>query len=115
MLGVTIFGIFLTPVFFYVIEGIAESPVFSCQRARSIGRVLWLVLGVATFGLLWLPRALSWGLRRSLPAPEPAAARNGLVSASREGRKAPAANGHSSISNGAASAAAGSSESVLHK
>src|SRR5581483_3378167 len=29
MLGVTLFGIFLTPVFFYVIEGFMELPLFS--------------------------------------------------------------------------------------
>jgi multidrug efflux pump len=28
MLGVTLFGIFLTPVFFYVIESIGEMPIF---------------------------------------------------------------------------------------
>ena len=34
MLGVTLFGIFLTPVFFYVIEGFVETPLFS-SRARA--------------------------------------------------------------------------------
>src|SRR5205807_2438941 len=37
MLGVTLFGIFLTPVFFYVIEGFVENPLFSTQRAQEIG------------------------------------------------------------------------------
>src|SRR5206468_3060940 len=32
MLGVTVFGIFLTPVFFYVIESFVESPLFSSAR-----------------------------------------------------------------------------------
>ena len=32
MLGVTLFGIFLTPVFFYVIAGLSEVPLFSSQR-----------------------------------------------------------------------------------
>ena len=30
--GVTTFGIFLTPVFFYVIEGFVERPLFSAGR-----------------------------------------------------------------------------------
>ena len=34
MLGVTLFGIFLTPVFFYVIEGFVEMPLFSSERTR---------------------------------------------------------------------------------
>ncbi len=54
MLGVTIFGIFLTPVFFYVIEGFAESPLFSSARARQVGKVLIYVAGIATLGLPWL-------------------------------------------------------------
>src|SRR6202023_2173912 len=40
MLGVTLFGIFLTPVFFYVIEGFVETPLFSSARARAVGKVL---------------------------------------------------------------------------
>ena len=32
MLGVTFFGIFLTPVFFYVIDTLSESPLFSLAR-----------------------------------------------------------------------------------
>ncbi len=42
MLGVTLFGIFLTPVFFYVIEGFVEVPLFSSERALQLGRVLRL-------------------------------------------------------------------------
>ena len=34
MLGVTLFGIFLTPVFFYVIQGMGEWRVFSGRTAR---------------------------------------------------------------------------------
>jgi hypothetical protein len=40
MLGVTLFGIFLTPVFYYVIAGFAETPLFSSERARAVGNVL---------------------------------------------------------------------------
>jgi multidrug efflux pump subunit AcrB len=56
MLGVTLFGIFLTPVFFYVIAGFAETPLFSTARARQIGLVMRYGLGIATLGLPWLLR-----------------------------------------------------------
>ncbi|HEX5470337.1 MAG TPA: efflux RND transporter permease subunit, partial [Lacipirellulaceae bacterium] len=36
MLGVTILGIFLTPVFFYVIQGLDESRIFASERARRL-------------------------------------------------------------------------------
>jgi multidrug efflux pump len=65
MLGVTLFGIFLTPVFFYVIESLVETPLFSSHRARQVGRVLVWVLGIATLGLPWLLRLL---LRRPVKA-----------------------------------------------
>ena len=39
MLGVTIFGIFLTPVFFYVIQGLSESRLMTAERTRWIGSV----------------------------------------------------------------------------
>jgi multidrug efflux pump len=56
MLGVTIFGIFLTPVFFYVIEWMAESASFSSSPVlRHIDKVIYFVLGLATLGLVWLP------------------------------------------------------------
>jgi multidrug efflux pump len=54
MLGVTLFGIFLTPVFFYVIAGLAEAPLFSTERMRSVGTVLRYGLGVLTLGLPWI-------------------------------------------------------------
>jgi multidrug efflux pump len=56
MLGVTLFGIFLTPVFFYVIAGFADAPLFSTQRARKIGLVMRYILGTVTLGLPWLLR-----------------------------------------------------------
>ena len=54
MLGVTLFGIFLTPVFFYVIAGFADSPLFASERVRFVGKALLYVLGVATLGIPWL-------------------------------------------------------------
>src|SRR5262249_8204104 len=64
MLGVTLFGIFLTPVFFYVIEGFVEDPLFTSERARQVGQVLRYTLGTLTLGLFWLPALLVRGLRR---------------------------------------------------
>jgi multidrug efflux pump len=60
MLGVTLFGIFLTPVFFYVIEGMAETPLFLSQRVRLVGKV---ILYVVTLGIPWLV-ALLFGMTR---------------------------------------------------
>ena len=51
MLGVTLFGIFLTPVFFYVIDGLAESRLFASRMVRGIGKV---ALAVVTVGMSWL-------------------------------------------------------------
>jgi multidrug efflux pump len=73
MLGVTLFGIFLTPVFFYVIESLVETPLFSSARVRQVGKVLWYGLGVLTLGLPWLLRLLlGKPLRRPTPAKLPA-------------------------------------------
>jgi multidrug efflux pump len=55
MLGVTLFGIFLTPVFFNVIEWLAERPLLSSHRARVIGQVLYWIFVVLTLGLALLP------------------------------------------------------------
>jgi multidrug efflux pump len=50
MLGVTAFGIFLTPVFFYVIQGASEAKLFQSDRVKlvlsySIGGGLGAVIG----------------------------------------------------------------------
>jgi multidrug efflux pump len=63
MLGVTLFGIFLTPVFFYVIEGFVEVPLFSSERAAQVGWALRLMMGAVTFGLFWLPTLLGRAVR----------------------------------------------------
>jgi hypothetical protein len=71
MLGVTLFGIFLTPVFFYVIEGFIEVPLFSSQRARQVGRVLLFIVGIGTLGLPWILIWLLGGyLRREVRVAE---------------------------------------------
>ncbi|MCI0464576.1 MAG: efflux RND transporter permease subunit [Gemmataceae bacterium] len=60
MLGVTLFGIFLTPVFFHVINRVSEASVFSTPAARMASTVLlWTVvlLGHAAAGVLLV---ISW-------------------------------------------------------
>jgi multidrug efflux pump len=51
MLGVTLFGIFLTPVFFYVIQGFSEMRLFTAASTRwagsgVVGGLLGLAVGV---------------------------------------------------------------------
>jgi multidrug efflux pump len=52
MLGVTAFGIFLTPVFFYVIEGMSETRLFSSPTTRWYGSLLAGAVGGLGLGLL---------------------------------------------------------------
>jgi multidrug efflux pump len=49
MLGVTLFGIFLTPVFFCVVDSLGGSRMFASRGVRVVGRFVILVL---SFG--WL-------------------------------------------------------------
>ena len=42
MLGVTLFGIFLTPVFFYVIQGFGETRLFAAPRHASPSPARWV-------------------------------------------------------------------------
>jgi multidrug efflux pump len=64
MIGVTLFGVFLTPVFFFVIQGFGESRWFSGVRVRTVassllGGLLGLAVGffLAKLGLV----SLLWG------------------------------------------------------
>jgi multidrug efflux pump len=98
MLGVTLFGIFLTPVFFYVIEGLAETPLFASERLRLVGKVLLYVLGVLTLGIPWLLVLLTGqALRRRRAAvsarPVPLPAPNGSAVTANGNDKAPAGDG----------------------
>jgi multidrug efflux pump len=61
MLGVTLFGVMLTPVFFYLIDSVSESHVFASPRMRRISSI---ALGIITLSYLWRPSR--WG------APSPA-------------------------------------------
>src|SRR5205085_3720637 len=56
MIGVTLFGIFLTPVFFYVIQGFGDRPLFATVRWRGIasaaaGGLLGLAAGFLLAGV----------------------------------------------------------------
>src|SRR4029077_3178926 len=68
MLGVTLFGIFLTPVFFYVIQGLGEARLITSVAARwvasaAVGGLLGLGTGflLARLGVLHLAPALVLG------------------------------------------------------
>jgi multidrug efflux pump len=53
MLGVTAFGVFLTPVFFYVIQGFGETSLFAGRRTRQVvSSALGLLLGLTAGYLL---------------------------------------------------------------
>ena len=56
MLGVTLFGIVLTPVFFFAIDWLGESPLFASRLMRQVSRV---TLGVTTLGVRWMVKALA--------------------------------------------------------
>ena len=66
MLGVTLFGIFLTPVFFFVIDHLAEWPAL---RDRWPGRWGQQLLDVLRLGFLWRP--LVRGVRKGAAAIRP--------------------------------------------
>jgi multidrug efflux pump len=61
MVGVTLFGIVLTPVFFYTIDWLGESRFFQARFVRRAGQV---ALDVLTIGVLRLAAAIS---RRAAP------------------------------------------------
>jgi multidrug efflux pump len=62
MLGVTLFGVFLTPVFFYVIEWLGESRLLSGRTAQTVGSGVWgAVAGACVAVLLWEMGTISGG------------------------------------------------------
>src|SRR5262249_45447815 len=52
MLGVTLFGIFLTPVFFYIIESLSETKLFRLPSVQWSGAVLFGGLAGVSIGFL---------------------------------------------------------------
>src|SRR5262249_41345055 len=69
MLGVTLFGIFLTPVFFNVIEWLSAKSGARSTVGQRIGLALHLPLRAVKFGLVRLPALVVRDLRRRLGAP----------------------------------------------
>ena len=41
MIGVTLFGVLVTPVFFYLIDTLSESPLFRSPRVRRSAASCW--------------------------------------------------------------------------
>jgi multidrug efflux pump len=68
MLGVTLFGIFLTPVFFFVIEWFVEGPLFHRKRMHRMARAFLLALDILTLGLF---RLVSHVVRKLARRPAP--------------------------------------------
>jgi multidrug efflux pump len=58
MLGVTIFGLFLTPVFFYVIDWLSSTPLFRSREVQLAGAIVLHVLGFLFAGFIWIPLVL---------------------------------------------------------
>ncbi len=66
MLGVTLFGIFLTPVFFYVIESFGETSLFPLARLQWLGsHLIW----ASVVGPGWRFPGLESGLSASALGP----------------------------------------------
>ncbi len=57
MLGVTLFGVFLTPVFFYTVNWASESRLFGSRGVVLVGRILLDVLTLGIPRLITLARA----------------------------------------------------------
>ncbi len=55
MVGVTLFGIFLTPVFFFTIDWLGGTRLFSSRAMQRAGEVM---LAVPTLGARWVYRAV---------------------------------------------------------
>jgi multidrug efflux pump len=61
MVGVTLFGIVLTPVFFFTIDWLGESRLFA---ARWVRRLSAIALGVLTLGIRWMVKSLTVSRRQ---------------------------------------------------
>ncbi len=62
MIGVTLFGIFLTPVFFYVIQGLGETRFFSHPLVRRLILPVIVLIGIAVLSIpaLGVPRPVQF-------------------------------------------------------
>jgi multidrug efflux pump len=64
MLGVTLFGIFLTPVFFNVIEWFIDTRLAGSKRAVAVGHALVMPLHALRVAVVWPARQLAAALNR---------------------------------------------------
>jgi multidrug efflux pump len=72
MLGVTLFGIFLTPVFFFIIEWLSETEFFQSRAVQRVGNALIYTLLLPISPVILLARYLRGELDRrprEVPAP----------------------------------------------
>jgi multidrug efflux pump len=69
MVGVTIFGIFLTPVFFYVIDVLGETALFRSRTVRLASKAVLILLNFVTFGVVTVPMWIIRQVRRELQRP----------------------------------------------
>jgi hypothetical protein len=69
MVGVTLFGIFLTPVFFYVIDVLGETAMFRSRALRLASKAVLILLNVLTFGIVTGPVWVIRQIRRELSRP----------------------------------------------
>jgi multidrug efflux pump len=53
MIGVTLFGIFLTPVFFYVIDRMSEQRLFKNRWVVQVGNFVRILLSLGLIPLMW--------------------------------------------------------------
>jgi multidrug efflux pump len=60
MLGVTAFGIFLTPVFFYVIDWVGELSLLGSPQLRGLILAVLVLLGLTSLALVELLLFISW-------------------------------------------------------
>jgi multidrug efflux pump len=65
MLGVTLFGIFLTPVFFNVIEWFIDRRLTGVEWSGTVGRVLRFPLHIIRVAVVWPAAQLARALDRS--------------------------------------------------
>jgi multidrug efflux pump len=77
MLGVTLFGVVLTPVFFYTIDGMGETRFFSSRPVRFVG---WLVLDCLRLGFIRRPLRAGTRLFSREAQPSAVAKRQDLAS-----------------------------------
>jgi multidrug efflux pump len=61
MLGVTLFGIFLTPIFFTVVDRLGGTNLFRSRKVRRAADIVLFVLFVLFLGWIWvLIRLVTW-------------------------------------------------------